>query len=235
MADTEKPMCKYGRNCYRLSEQHKNEYRHPTRGNQQTAVKRDSSQSPDSKQFKKKVKLASPRNNNQRKQNHESATDDKKKEESIKEKDSDDETEKSESDSDDNEEEPKTSSSNQKPILKHDSPKKSPSKSPARTRSPQKSSSDTGPSLLNDPLATFIKSKFLVEMPTDFYQFWTFCKSKSTDHPDRVFNKFGLQLVGPFDVLAGKFAENEFNDDEYLRHWRFFYDPPEFQVFNIRK
>lgn len=59
--------------------------------------------------------------------------------------------------------------------------------------------------LLKDP-QQFIKHKFLVEMPPDFYSFWDFCKAnaKKEQKPENIFVKFGLKLVGPFDVLAGK-------------------------------
>lgn len=58
--------------------------------------------------------------------------------------------------------------------------------------------------LLKDP-QQFIKHKFLVEMPPDFYLFWDFCKAnaKKEQKPENIFVKFGLKLVGPFDVLAG--------------------------------
>lgn len=40
-----------------------------------------------------------------------------------------------------------------------------------------------------------------------------------------------LKLVGPFDILAGKVSEVYEEDlPDFLRHWRFYYDPPEFQV-----
>jgi len=41
-----------------------------------------------------------------------------------------------------------------------------------------------------------------------------------------------LQLVGPYDVLAGKTkkhtARTGSESPNYLRHWRYYYDPPEF-------
>lgn len=79
----------------------------------------------------------------------------------------------------------------------------------------------------------FIHSKFLVKMPADFYEFWSFCEAnvKADSKPENLFSKFGLNLVGPFDVMAKKFHNIEpFEPGEYLRHWRFYYDPPEFQV-----
>lgn len=86
--------------------------------------------------------------------------------------------------------------------------------------------------LLKDP-AEFIKTKFLTDMPDDFSVLWEFCKetAKASQAPESVFTKFGLLLVGPYDVLAGKFNNAEmFEPGDYLRHWRFFYDTPEFQV-----
>lgn len=79
----------------------------------------------------------------------------------------------------------------------------------------------------------FIREKFLVEMPNDFYRFWDFCKlqCKNGQQPGQIFEKFGLELVGPFDVVAGKFDNADlFEPGDYLRHWRYFYDPPEFQT-----
>lgn len=38
-----------------------------------------------------------------------------------------------------------------------------------------------------------------------------------------------LSLVGPFDVLGGVLSE-DIDTDVALRHWRYYYDPPEFQV-----
>lgn len=70
-------------------------------------------------------------------------------------------------------------------------------------------------------------------MPDDFYRFWDFCKSHCKDgqKPEQIFEKFGLELVGPFDVLAGKFQNADlFEPGDYLRHWRYYYDPPEFQT-----
>lgn len=84
--------------------------------------------------------------------------------------------------------------------------------------------------LLRDRPA-FILDKFLVHMPTDFYAFWDFCTVLQPANPAAALERYQLRLVGPFDVLAGHFdglAPREPAD--YLRHWRFFYDPPEFQT-----
>ncbi|XP_066998763.2 histone PARylation factor 1 [Anabrus simplex] len=76
-----------------------------------------------------------------------------------------------------------------------------------------------------------IKQKFLVEMPEDFYSFWSFCHSVRHHAPLEALSDIGLHLVGPFDVLAGRFKNTKpKKESEYLRHWRYYYDPPEFQT-----
>uniref|UniRef100_W8C1U2 UPF0609 protein CG1218 n=1 Tax=Ceratitis capitata TaxID=7213 RepID=W8C1U2_CERCA len=87
----------------------------------------------------------------------------------------------------------------------------------------------------------FIRHKFLVEMPADFYSFWKFASNinpKSTgDEILEYFEKqFQLQLVGPFEFLSGRFHKAVIREPgDYLRHWRFFYDPPEFQTIFVRR
>lgn len=77
----------------------------------------------------------------------------------------------------------------------------------------------------------FIKDKFLVEMPDDFYRFYDFCKTLNPQNPLQAFSNFDLLLVGPYDVLADKFVSaKEKSAEEYLIHWRYYYDPPEFQT-----
>ncbi|XP_077984873.1 histone PARylation factor 1-like [Glandiceps talaboti] len=74
-----------------------------------------------------------------------------------------------------------------------------------------------------------IKMKFKVEMPEDFYEFWEFCKSLNSKTPtDALMETLGLQLVGPFDILAGKFKSHKGKRPCYVLHWRYYYDPPEF-------
>ncbi|XP_055625999.1 histone PARylation factor 1-like [Toxorhynchites rutilus septentrionalis] len=89
--------------------------------------------------------------------------------------------------------------------------------------------------LCEDP-KQFIKHKFLVDMPSCFESLWKFCVSKSGEKPEDVFDKFGLRLIGPFDVLAKKFEHAKMHEPgDYLRHWRFYYDPPEFQTVFVKK
>lgn len=77
----------------------------------------------------------------------------------------------------------------------------------------------------------FIKNKFLVVMPSDFYSFWNFCQNLKHTNPLMALKEVGLALVGPFDVLGKKFENTPEKDiKEYVLHWRYFYDPPEFQT-----
>lgn len=82
----------------------------------------------------------------------------------------------------------------------------------------------------------FIRQHFLVKMPEDFYHFWVWVTEKSEEkcNPEEFLKSLHLDLVGPFDVLAGKFNDvPQFEPSQYLRHYRYFYDPPEFQVSTI--
>ncbi|XP_073834845.1 histone PARylation factor 1 [Musca autumnalis] len=87
----------------------------------------------------------------------------------------------------------------------------------------------------------FIRHKFLVEMPPDFYAFWKFLEQlkpnlKGEEILKYIENQFQLLAVGPFEFLAGKFNQAKLHEPgDYLRHWRFFYDPPEFQTVFVRK
>ncbi|XP_037948621.1 histone PARylation factor 1-like [Teleopsis dalmanni] len=86
----------------------------------------------------------------------------------------------------------------------------------------------------------FIRHKFLVEMPPDFYAFWNFVQElKKNATGEEILQymekQFQIQLVGPFEFLAGRFKNAKIQEPgDYLRHWRFFYDPPEFQTIFVR-
>ncbi|XP_046837716.1 histone PARylation factor 1 [Vespa crabro] len=76
-----------------------------------------------------------------------------------------------------------------------------------------------------------IKNLFLVQMPEDFYQFYEFCKLISKNAALRALKSVHLNLVGPFDILDNKLKSFKNKDKEkYLGHWRYYYDPPEFQT-----
>ncbi|GAB1603204.1 histone PARylation factor 1-like [Argonauta hians] len=93
----------------------------------------------------------------------------------------------------------------------------------------------TGPPSPEDIKAN-IRQKFLFDMPEDFYELWKFCEATSPQKPADCFKDvLGFQLVGPFDIMAGKHKQLQGKNSKgrypnYLIHWRYYYDPPEFQT-----
>lgn len=73
-----------------------------------------------------------------------------------------------------------------------------------------------------------VVGKILKSMPKDFFDFWKFCASINKSNPESAFSQYGYHLVGIFDLLAKKLPKNMKVD--ILCHWRYFYDPPEFQT-----
>ncbi|XP_030048529.1 histone PARylation factor 1 isoform X2 [Microcaecilia unicolor] len=83
-----------------------------------------------------------------------------------------------------------------------------------------------------DSLRQEVQSLYKLLLPEDFFHFWKFCLELSPTEPcDALKSSLGLQLVGPYDILSGKYktAKNA-SQLNYNLHWRFFYDPPEFQT-----
>uniref|UniRef100_A0A8C4VTY8 Histone PARylation factor 1 n=1 Tax=Gopherus evgoodei TaxID=1825980 RepID=A0A8C4VTY8_9SAUR len=82
-----------------------------------------------------------------------------------------------------------------------------------------------------DQLRQEVESCYRLRMPEDFYQFWKFCEELKPDGPsEALLSSIGLQLVGPYDILAGKHKKTKSANLNFNLHWRFFYDPPEFQT-----
>ncbi|XP_053559799.1 histone PARylation factor 1 [Bombina bombina] len=77
-----------------------------------------------------------------------------------------------------------------------------------------------------------VESLYRLTMPKDFYNFWAFCSEIDSEAPcDVLKSSLGLQLVGPYDILSSKHkSAKKASDVNYNLHWRFFYDPPEFQT-----
>ncbi|XP_029430388.1 histone PARylation factor 1 [Rhinatrema bivittatum] len=83
-----------------------------------------------------------------------------------------------------------------------------------------------------DSLRKDVQSLYRLPLPEDFFHFWKFCLDLGSTEPcDVLKSSLGLQLVGPYDILSGKHktAKNA-SKLNYNLHWRFFYDPPEFQT-----
>ncbi|XP_045205412.2 histone PARylation factor 1-like [Mercenaria mercenaria] len=211
MASNEKPLCKFGEKCYRKNPQHLKQFRHPKRDNEEE----------DQPKLKKRKTDTTTKGKGK-------TLDDffgkKKEEKHVEHEVSDEEVDSGEaSDVDHSEANKETAEENK------DSPGESP-----RVESDD-DEDDIEPPESPVDVRENIKQKFLVEMPEDFYQFWDFCKSEKPDSPtDALKDLVGLQLVGPFDILAGKHKGVKTNRHgkrpNFLLHWRYYYDPPEFQT-----
>ncbi|XP_072319691.1 histone PARylation factor 1 [Eucyclogobius newberryi] len=89
---------------------------------------------------------------------------------------------------------------------------------------------DAPTSTINAQQRDEIKELYSLNIPEDLYHFWDFCKELSPDNPrGALTDTLGLQLVGPFDLLAGAHKKLKTKPNLHL-HWRYFYDPPEFQT-----
>uniref|UniRef100_A0AC11DTK0 Histone PARylation factor 1 n=1 Tax=Ovis aries TaxID=9940 RepID=A0AC11DTK0_SHEEP len=80
-----------------------------------------------------------------------------------------------------------------------------------------------------------VESHYRLPLPEDFYHFWRFCEGLDPEQPaDSLSASLGLRLVGPYDILAGKHKLKKKSASlNFNLHWRFYYDPPEFQTILI--
>ena len=65
------------------------------------------------------------------------------------------------------------------------------------------------------------------DFPDDFFRFWEFVNRLQPLEPLMALLDFSIQLVGPFEVLAGRF-DRRTPRHSLLLHWRYTLDPPEF-------
>jgi hypothetical protein len=73
-----------------------------------------------------------------------------------------------------------------------------------------------------------VRELYGLDFPDDFFQLWELARDIRPSEPLRAFQQtLGVTLVGPFEVLAGRFEGRQPKLSLYL-HWRFFMDPPEF-------
>lgn len=210
MADnSDKPPCKYGDRCYQRNEAHLSRFSHPPKDtdNEGTSghtvlAKRDSSHSPRTEPNTKRVRSSSSEDSESTDTGHSSATD------TLECPAPCGST-------------PTTNEPNADE-LNSDEPK------------PEASNADRTEENKTTTHLEIIRSKFLIELPAHFLKFWDFCKIFCWEFkraPQCLFERVFIKLVGPFDVLAGHFDEcDAFDANDYLRHWRYYYDPPEFQV-----
>ncbi|XP_059147429.1 histone PARylation factor 1-like isoform X2 [Physella acuta] len=216
-----KPVCKYGSKCYRKNPQHLQNYQHPENDDE------DNDADKESKVKNQKV------NQNSADQKPKRTLDDffgqPKNKHDI-------------SDSDD-----ETKSPPKKKIMQDEAASclaGDTSNTKEGVESDDKSSTEGVESNIEDEMSSppaspqdvkdNIKNKFLVEMPEDFYLFWEFCKSSHPSNPsDALLSDLNLRLVGPFDILSerhkGVTKNKHKRRPNFLLHYRYFYDPPEFQ------
>ncbi|XP_063985096.1 histone PARylation factor 1 isoform X2 [Diachasmimorpha longicaudata] len=233
--------CQYGAKCYRKNPEHHQKYKHPP-GNTQPSTTKIASKPQKRKRNAKaaptkvKVPKASPE--------HQRRTSPTPSLSSGEEEDLPDSEKPSSSSNDASEDEEKKTFSDRKSpetttsesILMDSQENKgskpldmpSPHKGPKEdVTKDEKKYKDSVP----DDQKQLIKEIFLLEMPEDFYMFYEFCCSLSPATPGSALKAIRLELVGPYDVLCGKIEKFSPDDQEkYLRHWRYFYDPPEFQT-----
>jgi hypothetical protein len=73
-----------------------------------------------------------------------------------------------------------------------------------------------------------LRAEYGFDFPDDFYRFWEFATRLSPLDPlHAVYDAMGIALVGPFEVLAGRF-DGRVPKRSLLLHWRYYLDPPEF-------
>jgi hypothetical protein len=76
-------------------------------------------------------------------------------------------------------------------------------------------------------LAGQLRELYGVEFPNDLFAFWEWYNKLQPEVADSFHEELGIRLVGPFDVLAGRFDNVELRYPAVL-HWRYQFDPPEF-------
>jgi hypothetical protein len=65
------------------------------------------------------------------------------------------------------------------------------------------------------------------DFPDDFFRFWEFVNRLQPLEPLKALLDLSIQLVGPFEILAGRF-DHVTPRYSLLLHWRYSLDPPEF-------
>ncbi|XP_052792420.1 histone PARylation factor 1-like isoform X2 [Mya arenaria] len=203
MASNLKPLCKFGEKCYRKNPQHLNDFRHPKR----------KSEEEDEPETKKRQKV--------QQEGKKKTIDDffghTKKQQPTEVNDEEDRAENpSDSGAEDSGEDTGACRGN--------------SEEEKEGEEEEEVEAPDSPADVKEN----IRAKFLVDMPGDFYQFWDFCKAENPHKPCDALKDLGFQLVGPFDILAGNHKGKTKNQHgkrpNFLLHWRYYYDPPEFQT-----
>jgi hypothetical protein len=73
-----------------------------------------------------------------------------------------------------------------------------------------------------------LRAEYGFDFPDDFYRFWDFVNQIAPLDPlNALAEALEVVLVGPFEVLAGRF-DGRVPRHSLLLHWRYYDDPPEF-------
>jgi hypothetical protein len=72
-----------------------------------------------------------------------------------------------------------------------------------------------------------LKAEYGFDFPDDFYKFWEFANKLSPLDPLQSLSALDFALVGPFEILSGRF-DGRVPKRSLLLHWRYHDDPPEF-------
>ncbi|XP_056891364.1 histone PARylation factor 1 isoform X2 [Takifugu flavidus] len=98
----------------------------------------------------------------------------------------------------------------------------------ARVDEPKAGAVTPGDSVQRDEVVQLYK----LQMPEDLFHLWEFCKELHPTTPAvyALDATLGLKLVGPFEILSGAHKASKKSVPNLHLHWRFFYDPPEFQT-----
>jgi hypothetical protein len=73
-----------------------------------------------------------------------------------------------------------------------------------------------------------LAEKFAVPFGDDFFDLWDIARVLNPEEPLQAFRpSVGVDLVGAYDLLAGKFEDASIDASKYHLHWRYYFDPPE--------
>lgn len=72
-----------------------------------------------------------------------------------------------------------------------------------------------------------LRAEYGFDFPEEFYRFWDFVTRLSPLDPLHALSALEVTLVGPFEILSGRF-DGQVPKHSQLLHWRYWGDPPEF-------